>query len=211
MHLIIWWSSEIVTIAYHVVKNMTMKRHLIQVQNYGTKFLKKWKIPNILRKIKDKIRVGFQKLLLQIMYVNYSLNMLATNLVQIFLIVFFSRWHCGSPILLPFDFTRGGNTNRSPYTFALLAGANSGLSTMRVVHINHHWWYDRRLSTYVNFKLIIMMMMMIIIIIIIIIIYCQVDINFEKSLLDLMLSPVWINLARGIKTTIDYSSLAKSK
>ena len=26
--------------------------------------------------------------------------------------------------------------------------ANSGSSTMRVALINHHWWYDRRLSTY---------------------------------------------------------------
>ena len=27
-------------------------------------------------------------------------------------------------------------------------GANSGSQTMRVAPIDHHWWYDRRLSTY---------------------------------------------------------------
>ena len=28
-------------------------------------------------------------------------------------------------------------------------GANTGSSTMKVALIDHHWWYDRRLSTYV--------------------------------------------------------------
>ena len=59
----------------------------------------------------------------------------------------------------------GGHTTRSPYLLALLGqlslcpsevgkwvpdniGANSGSSTMRIAPIDHHWWYDRRLSTY---------------------------------------------------------------
>ena len=59
-------------------------------------------------------------------------------------------YHAGDPVLIPC----GSQNKRSPYIHAVdkwvknKTGANSGSYTMRVAPINHHWCYDRRLSTY---------------------------------------------------------------
>ena len=70
-------------------------------------------------------------------------------------------FHARGPGSIPW----GVHSTRSPYLLTLLGqlsllscrgdkwalgntGAISGSSTTRITPINHHWWYDRRLSTY---------------------------------------------------------------